>query len=143
MTKTVKKIKPKLCKCGCGEQVNPYNYLRYKWVDETHRKHWLNTSEEGQKAKVKQDRKKLNVKKAIKPLSDKRKLQNKAYLTLRNVYLTNHSECEYKFAGCTFNSTEIDHTKKRLGELLTNVRYFKATCRNCHEKRHKENLKIN
>jgi hypothetical protein len=78
----------------------------------------------------------------IKPLSDKRAIQNKAYLTLRKVYLENHSECEYKFEGCSFSATEIDHSRGRKGEQLTNVKDFRATCRNCHNIRHDKNLKV-
>lgn len=78
----------------------------------------------------------------IKPLSEKRSIQNKAYLTLRKVYLENHPNCEYKFNGCTFTATEIDHCKGREGEQLTNVKDFRATCRNCHNIRHDKNLKV-
>ena len=134
------KNKPKYCKCGCLTEVSPFNYLRFPFVDLKHRIHWLNTSEKGQKEKVIYEIKKLNTKKGIKPLSDKRMLQNKAYLTLRKIYLDIHSECEYKFTGCTFKSTEIDHTKGRIGLFLTDVKYFKATCRNCHNLRHDKNL---
>ncbi len=77
----------------------------------------------------------------IKPLSDKRSIQNKAYLTLRKVYLENHPQCEYLFRGCTFTATEIDHSRGRKGEQLTNVKDFRATCRNCHIIRHDKNLK--
>lgn len=78
----------------------------------------------------------------IKPLSDKRSKQNKVYLTVRKVYLENHPECEIKLDGCTGLSTEIHHTKKRTGELLCDVRYFKATCRNCHTIVENNNIKM-
>lgn len=78
----------------------------------------------------------------IKPLSDKRSKENKVYLTLRKVYLENHPDCQIKKNGCTGVSTEIHHSKKRTGELLCDVRYFIATCRNCHLIVEKENIKL-
>lgn len=127
----------RLCKCGCGEAVSRI----YKWVDYNHYKHWSKTSDAALKAKVKADRKKLNAKK-INHLSKKRKKQNNKYLILRNKHLEDNPVCEYQFKGCTYYSTEIDHTKGRIGKLLTDVRYFKATCRNCHDLRHKNNLVV-
>lgn len=78
----------------------------------------------------------------IKPLSDKRSKQNKVYLTLRKVYLQNHINCEVKYDGCTGASTEIHHSKKRTGELLCDVRYFVAICRNCHLIVENDNVKL-
>lgn len=52
--------KPKQCACGCGEEIEPQQYLRFKWVNYDHKKHWLQTSEAGQKAIVKAARKAIN-----------------------------------------------------------------------------------
>lgn len=72
----------------------------------------------------------------IKPLSDKRAIQNKAYLTLRKVYLENHKECQIKGVGCSIKAVEIHHEKGRIGKLLTDVNFFVAICRNCHKNIH-------
>jgi hypothetical protein len=78
----------------------------------------------------------------IKPLSDKRAKENKVYLTLRKVYLENHPFCVMNLEGCTKDATEIHHSKKRVGELLCDVRYFVAICRNCHIKVENDNIKM-
>lgn len=63
------KLKYKPCLCGCESEIEPRQYLRFKWVDYSHRKHWLETSEEGQKEIVKAMRKAKN--KLEKDLNDK------------------------------------------------------------------------
>ena len=77
----------------------------------------------------------------IKPLSDKRSKQNSEYLELRKLYLNNNPDCEVKLEGCTFVSKEIHHAKKRTGAMLTDVKYFVAICRNCHNRVENENIK--
>lgn len=78
----------------------------------------------------------------IKPLSDKRAKQNRAYLTLRKVYLENNKTCAIKLKGCTKKATEIHHSEKRTGALLTNIEFFVATCRSCHTKVENDNIKF-
>ncbi len=78
----------------------------------------------------------------IKRLSDKRKKQNEEYLVLRKEYLLEHPGCEIRLAGCTGKAIEIHHARKRTGSLLTDKRYFVATCRKCHEKAERDNLKL-
>jgi len=68
----------------------------------------------------------------IKKVSDKRKVENKEYLDLRNGYFYNNPLCEVKF--CNNLATEIHHKKGRIGKLLTDIRYFLAVCRECHNK---------
>lgn len=72
----------------------------------------------------------------IKPLSDKRAIQNKAYLTLRKVYLDNNPACQINGVGCSKKAVEIHHDKGRIGKLLTDVNHFVAICRNCHNNIH-------
>lgn len=61
----MKKPKPKFCKCGCEIEVNPFGYLRYPFVDEKHRAHWMLTSDKGQRLVVRAARKAIeNEKKA-------------------------------------------------------------------------------
>ena len=54
--------------------------------------------------------KKVKVKYKLKRLSIKRQKQEREYSKARREYLEAHPECEYKFEGCGFHSTEIDHT---------------------------------
>lgn len=66
----------------------------------------------------------------IKPLSTKRAKQNREYSKVRKDYLIKHPKCEVK--GCRFIATEIHHTKGRIGDLLTDERYFLAVCHSHH-----------
>ena len=47
----MRKIKPKICLCGCGETFTPKS-IGQKWVDKTHKITWLTETEAG-KAEVK------------------------------------------------------------------------------------------
>ena len=69
----------------------------------------------------------------IKRVSDKRAKQEREYSKVRVTYLTANSVCEIRVAGCTHEATEIHHKAGRIGQLLTDDRYFCATCRNCHQ----------
>jgi len=80
--------------------------------------------------------------KAIPKVSEKRKVENKEYTTLRKVYLENHKFCEVKMKGCTWKSTEIHHDEGRSGVRLNNVANFVAICRNCHNIVENKNLKV-
>ena len=72
----------------------------------------------------------------IAKVSSKRKVENKAYLTLRKVYLETHTLCKAQLDGCTGHATEIHHLNDRNGERLNDVRYFMPICRNCHTQIH-------
>jgi len=80
------------------------------------------------------------VPKRIKPLSDKRRIQNDVYLKLRKMYLDTHSLCDVRLIGCTHYATEIHHAEGRTGSLLTDITHFVAICRNCHILVEKNNL---
>ena len=68
----------------------------------------------------------------IAKLSAKRKLEEAIYQKLRLEYLNEHQSCEIQHKDCTHFATEIHHAAGRCGELLTDVTYFKASCRSCH-----------
>lgn len=65
-------------------------------------------------------------------MSLKRAKQNREYLKLREKYLNENPTCEINVDGCTIDATEIHHAKGRIGYLLTEIEFFKATCRKCH-----------
>jgi hypothetical protein len=64
--------------------------------------------------------------------STKRAKQEREYSKLRKEYLSNHLYCEGNLTGCTTVAVSIQHSRGRVGELLTDVRYFKASCNNCN-----------
>jgi hypothetical protein len=68
--------------------------------------------------------------KSIRPRSKKRATQEREYAKIRKVYLFCHPVCEV--IGCGCESTEIHHKKGRVGELLTDERFFLAVCRPHH-----------
>lgn len=80
--------------------------------------------------------------KPIKKNSVKRAEQNKEYLVLREVYLSNNPNCSVKLKGCTSKATEIHHAKKRTGYRLTDVANFVAICRSCHILVENQNIKL-
>ena len=71
--------------------------------------------------------------KPIKRNSDKRAKQNRLYIKLNHKFLVENPYCQIKVNGCTINATQVHHKKGRIGELLTNVKWFCATCDNCHD----------
>lgn len=66
----------------------------------------------------------------IRARSKKRARQEREYVKLRKIYLFTHPVCEV--AGCGCESTEIHHKKGRVGDLLTDERFFLAVCRAHH-----------
>jgi len=71
------------------------------------------------------------IKTRIKPRSKKRAAQEREYAKVRVEYLESHPECEV----CGwFHSFQIHHKKGRIGELLTDTKYFLAVCYTCHQK---------
>lgn len=67
----------------------------------------------------------------IKPASKKRAKQNREYSKVRKEYLIAHPKCEVK--GCRFIANEVHHIKGRIGDLLTDERYFLAVCNEHHK----------
>lgn len=64
--------------------------------------------------------------------SNKQKSRELAYSLVRKAYLLKNKSCAAKLPGCMIASTEIHHARGRIGELLTNTKYFVAICRHCH-----------
>ena len=66
----------------------------------------------------------------IKNVSDKRLLELRDYRIVRDAYMRDHKICEHP--ECSSPSTELHHSKGRIGKLLNNPLYFKALCHSCH-----------
>lgn len=81
--------------------------------------------------------------KPIKQLSDKRADENKGYLEKREKHLKENPNCQIPVEGCTKKAKSVHHSKGRLGKLLTDERYFKSACDNCHDwaERHPDEAK--
>lgn len=70
--------------------------------------------------------------KAIKKVSTKQQLLNKAYSAQRKVYLKLHPICEVNIEGCAKIATSVHHQKGRIGSLLLDERFWFPTCLHCH-----------
>jgi hypothetical protein len=68
--------------------------------------------------------------KRIKSVSDKKLVELREYRIVRDKYLADHKVCQHP--DCKNLSEDLHHAKGRVGNLLTDVRYFKALCRRCH-----------
>ncbi len=84
----------------------------------------------------KPEKKEKKKRKKIRHFSIKRAKQNVQYLAKRKIHLEAFPNCQLKLEGCTFRAVEIHHFKGRIGSLLTDERYFKSTCRHCHDQVH-------
>lgn len=67
---------------------------------------------------------------SVKKVSDKRKEQNKEYSELREQFLLGRW-CAYHGNPCI--PTTVHHSKGRIGDLLTDTRYFVALCMEAHQ----------
>ncbi len=61
-----------------------------------------------------------------------RKEQEKEYLKKKKAYLAIHKTCEVE--DCKKAATDLHHKKTRIGNMLTDEKYFMAVCRKCHTK---------
>ena len=61
----------------------------------------------------------------------KRAKQEREYKKLAIVHLNDNPVCEAGLDCCSYNSEQIHHKKGRIGNLLTDVRYFLAVCFAC------------
>lgn len=68
--------------------------------------------------------------KPIRKQAPKRAKQNREYLKIKKVYLAQNPKCT--ILGCENNSIDVHHMAGKIEDLLTDTRYFKAVCRNCH-----------
>lgn len=68
----------------------------------------------------------------IKNVSDKQIERLAKYRKVRDEFMKLHPMCQARLAGCTIKATDLHHAKGKIGDLLTDKRYFKALCRKCH-----------
>lgn len=54
------------------------------------------------------------------------------YRKVRDQFMNENKNCQARLENCTIKATDIHHSKGKIGDLLTDKRYFKALCRNCH-----------
>ena len=69
----------------------------------------------------------------MRKLSVKRAKQNREYLKLKDIFLTENPVCQAKInRHCTNEATQIHHQRGRVGALLTDTNNFLAVCYQCH-----------
>lgn len=71
--------------------------------------------------------------KAIPKVSAKQIERLAKYRKVRDEFMKLHPTCQAKLERCTIKATDTHHSRGRTGDLLTDKRYFKALCRNCHQ----------
>ena len=64
-------------------------------------------------------------------MSDKQAERLKEYRIVRDEYLKQNPNCE--FPECPNRSQDLHHGAGRVGDLLTNTKYFVALCRLHHQ----------
>lgn len=69
----------------------------------------------------------------MRKFSLKRQKENREYLKKRKAYLEEHPYCEAEIQCHGLLAIEIHHKKGRCGLLLTDIKYFLAVCRTCHD----------
>lgn len=69
--------------------------------------------------------------KAIRPVSDKRKAQNAQYLLQRKAFLERRPSCEIE--RCGKPATECHHSAGKEGEWLLREEFWFPACRQCHD----------
>ena len=74
----------------------------------------------------------LKTKKPIPKVSQKQVERLAQYRKVRDQFMKEHPNCQARLQGCTIKSTDCHHSRGKVGDLLTDKRYFKALCRNCH-----------
>lgn len=68
-----------------------------------------------------------------KKISDKQQRRIKKYSLDKAPFLEQHPECMIKRPGCKIVSSQVHHTKGKIGELLFAQEYWVATCDGpCH-----------
>lgn len=83
-----------------------------------------------EKVKVKSGKAK---KKSIAPISESQKKRLAEYRIVRDKYMKEHETCQAKVPNvCTGYSLDLHHMGGKIGNMLTNVQYFLAVCRCCH-----------
>lgn len=70
--------------------------------------------------------------KLIPKVSEKQIERLAKYRKVRDQFMKDHPNCQAQLQGCTIKATDTHHAKGKIGDLLTDKRYFKALCRSCH-----------
>lgn len=73
------------------------------------------------------------VKSRPKPVSAKRKIQQKEYSPARVAFLTENEFCKARLPVCTMWATEVHHMKGRIEELYLDTKFWLPVCRSCHD----------
>ena len=68
----------------------------------------------------------------IKPVSEKREVENEQYKVLRKKFLKDHPRCECGRPGCNRKSTDVHHAAGRIGADFLDTEKWKALNRVCH-----------
>lgn len=68
--------------------------------------------------------------KRIKPVSDKQAERLKEYRIIRDKFIQDNPTCMYP--ECSKQATDLHHAKGRVGNLLTDIKWFKSLCREHH-----------
>jgi len=107
-------ITPKLKKCaGCNE-------LKHIWKSHGKEKYcqpcWYS----------------IDKPKSISPVSKKKRVEIDKYSQLREAFLVAKPHCEAKLVGCTGASSDVHHSKGRVGENYLKVGTWVSLCRSCH-----------
>lgn len=74
----------------------------------------------------------LKKQKPIPKVSQKQVERLAKYRKVRDQFMKEHPNCQARLDGCTIKATDTHHAKGKVGDLLTDKRYFKALCRSCH-----------
>jgi hypothetical protein len=120
------KAKKKPCDGGCGEITYIWKTVR----DNGETKRYCKTCW----SRHTSAKNKPTKRKALSPLSPKRKGEFQEYLKKRKIFLEKHPICEAKIPGiCMYKASDVHHMKGRIGDLYLDERYWKALCRICHE----------
>jgi AMMECR1 domain-containing protein len=70
--------------------------------------------------------------KSISPVSKKRQVEMDEYSKKRLAFLALHVTCQAKLVGCTGSSSDVHHSKGRIGDNYLNMSTWVALCRSCH-----------
>ena len=124
---------PKICQReGCNKKVFSNGYCKNDQYLRQDEKYLTQKNKPKSLTPIKSNNK------PIKKVSDTLKKNLAIYKPRRDKYMEDHPVCEAQLEGCTYYSTDLHHSHKfgRLGELLYDVKFFRALCRNCHNKQH-------
>lgn len=70
--------------------------------------------------------------KSIPKVSEKQIERLAKYRKVRDQFMKEHQNCQARLQGCTIKATDCHHSRGKVGDLLTDKRYFKALCMSCH-----------